>query len=207
MGKPKHTGQYPVQWLDYSVFVPKVASGYKSRADPGKMSFCQLLWRPPNHAKNFPKTHLGKESMNIKLMSLMKNLFLAGFLMTSMVACSPFTKIQGDDKKEIKLNGSWTAIYSGAEKLEGVAPKPTIIFNTGNNSISGFDGCNNFQENYAFADGKLRAEVTSARMAWSSDVARGVSEQMANLFSNGAEVIEVSIYGQHVIMLKNSSAD
>ncbi|HSL39007.1 MAG TPA: hypothetical protein VK857_01450 [Desulforhopalus sp.] len=38
-------------------------------------------------------------------------------------------------------------------------------------------------------------------------MARGVSEQMADLFSNGTEVIEVSIYGQHVIMLKNSSAD
>ncbi|MEE4134973.1 MAG: META domain-containing protein [Desulforhopalus sp.] len=69
------------------------------------------------------------------------------------------------------------------------------------------DGCNNYQGNYAFADGKLRAEVTSSRMACSSDVARGVSEQMADLFSNGAEVIEVSIYGQQVIMLKISSAD
>jgi heat shock protein HslJ len=140
-------------------------------------------------------------------LSSVKVFILACSVVMSMAACTPFTKVQGDDKTVAKINGSWTVIHSGGEKLEGVDPKPTIIFNTSNNTISGFDGCNNYKGSYSFTDGKLRAKVASTRMACTSDVARAVSEQMADLFSNGADVVEVSIYGQHVIMLKNNSSD
>ncbi len=44
-------------------------------------------------------------------------------------------------------------------------------------------------------------------LACTNDAARGVSQQMANLFSNGADVVETSLYGAHVLMLKNSSAE
>jgi heat shock protein HslJ len=90
---------------------------------------------------------------------------------------------------------------------EGVTPKPTIVFNTGNNTVSGFDGCNNFKGSYTFVDGKLKAKVSGTRMACPNEAARGVSGQMANLFANGAEVVETSFMAGHVLLLKNSSAE
>lgn len=92
-------------------------------------------------------------------------------------------------------------------KLEGVSPRPTIVFNTSDGSVSGFDGCNNFKGTYTLQGGRLKAKVAGTRKACPSDVARGVSEQINNLFSNGAEVVETSFMGAHVLMLKNNAAE
>jgi hypothetical protein len=44
-------------------------------------------------------------------------------------------------------------------------------------------------------------------MVCPNQAARAVSEQMASLFTNGAEVVDTSFMGAHVLMLKNSSAE
>ncbi len=143
----------------------------------------------------------------MKLSNSVKVVILACSVVMSMAACTPFTKVQGEDKTVAKINGSWTVLWSGGAELEGVDPKPTIIFNTRDNSVSGFDGCNNYKGSYSFVNGKLQAKVAATRMACTNDAARGVSKQMADLFSNGADVVETSLYGAHVLMLKNSSAE
>jgi heat shock protein HslJ len=74
---------------------------------------------------------------------------LACSVVMSMAACTPFTKVQRDDKTVAKIKGSWTVLWSGGAKLEGVNPKPTIIFNTRDNSVSGFDGSNNYKGSYS----------------------------------------------------------
>jgi heat shock protein HslJ len=123
------------------------------------------------------------------------------------VCCTPFTKIEGDDKTDVKINGSWTVLWSGGAKLEGVTPRPTIVFNTTDSTVSGFDGCNNYKGTYSFVGKQLKAKVAGTRMACPNQAARAVSEQMASLFTNGAEVVDTSFMGAHVLMLKNSSAE
>lgn len=136
-----------------------------------------------------------------------KTVLLACFVMIAAAACTPFTKVQGDDKTAAMINGSWTVLWSGGAKLEGVTPKPTIVFNTSGKSVSGFDGCNNFKGTYSFVGAQLKANVAGTRMACPNETARAVSAQMANLFTNGAEVVETSFMGAHVLLLKNSSAE
>jgi heat shock protein HslJ len=137
----------------------------------------------------------------------MKVLILACSIMIIMAACSPFTKIQGDDKTAAMIDGSWTVMWSGGAQLEGVDPTPNIIFNTSDNTVSGFDGCKNYKGTYSFVGGQLKAKVSGTRMACPSETAKAVSKQMANLFTNGAEVVETSLYGAHLLRLKNSSAE
>jgi heat shock protein HslJ len=136
-----------------------------------------------------------------------KLVILAFCVAIGVAACTPFTKIQGDDKTAGKIDGSWTVLWSGGAELKGVDPKPTITFNTSDKSVSGFDGCNNFKGNYSFVDGQLKAKVAGTRKACPNETARAVSNQMANLFTNGAEVVESSFMGAHVLLLKNSSAE
>jgi len=134
-------------------------------------------------------------------------LTMVSVIMLGATACTPFTKIQGDDKAEAKMNGSWSVMYVGKNKLEGVEPLPTIVFDTANNSISGFDGCNNFKGTYTFDNGYLKASVAGTRMACRSDAARNASGQVANLFENGAEVVEVSIARGYGLVMRNGSAE
>lgn len=95
----------------------------------------------------------------------------------------------------------------GGTKIEGMDPLPTIVFNTADHSVSGYDGCNDFKGTYAF-DGKLmKAKVAGTRRACTSDVARSVSTRIADLLSQGAEVVELSMFGANVLMLKNASGD
>ncbi|HRW81514.1 MAG TPA: META domain-containing protein, partial [Desulfomonilia bacterium] len=136
-----------------------------------------------------------------------KLVVLACSIMIVATACTPFTRIQGDDKTSAKIKGSWTVIWSGGAKLEGVTPRPTIVFNSNDNTVSGFDGCNNYTGTYSFVGGHLKATVSGTRMACPNETARAVSEQMANLFTNGAEVVETSFMGAHVLLMKNSSAE
>lgn len=143
----------------------------------------------------------------MKMTHSVKIVLLACSIVLGAAACTPFTKVKGDDKTAVKMDGSWTVLWSGGAQLEGVTPKPTIVFNTGNNTVSGFDGCNNFKGSYTFVDGKLKAKVSGTRMACPNEAARGVSGQMANLFANGAEVVETSFMAGHVLLLKNSSAE
>ncbi len=60
---------------------------------------------------------------------------------------------------------------------------------------------------YSFVGGQLKAKVSGTRMACPGETAKAVSKQMANLFTKGAEVVETSFMGAHVLMLKNSSAE
>lgn len=148
-----------------------------------------------------------EREVSVKTASSMKIVILACSIAIGATACTPFTKIKGDDKTAARIDGSWTVLWSGGAKLEGVTPKPTMVFNTGSNSVSGFDGCNNYKGGYSFDGGKLKAKVAGTRMACPNETARAVSEQMANLLTNGAEVVDTSFMGAHVLLLKNSSAE
>lgn len=143
----------------------------------------------------------------MQLSHSVKVLILACSFLMGTTACTPFTKVQEDDMTAAKINGSWTVLWSGGAKLKGVAQKPTIIFNTSDNSVSGFDGCNNYKGTYSFENGKLKAKVAATRMACANEAARAVSEQITDLFTNGAELVETSSKGGHVLLLKNSSAE
>lgn len=124
-------------------------------------------------------------------------------------ACAtPFTKIDGSDAAAMsKMNGSWTVINTGGTKVEGLNPPATVVFNTGDRSVSGFDGCNDFKGTYSFDHGLLKANVTSTRRACTSDMARTVSARINDLFTNGAEVVETTFMQADVLMLKNANGD
>jgi len=143
----------------------------------------------------------------VKRACSVKTVLLACFVMNAATACSPFTKIEGDKESIGKINGSWTVMWSGGAELKGVEPVPTIVFNTSDSSVSGFDGCNNFKGTYSFVDGQLKAKVTGTRKACPNETARAVSAQMENLFTNGAEVVETALFGANLLRLKNSSAE
>lgn len=143
----------------------------------------------------------------MKFASSVRVAILTCSVVMGITACTPFTKVQGDDKSIAKIDGAWTVLWSGGAKLEGVTPKPTIIFNTSDNSVSGFDGCNNYKGTYSFVDGQLKAKVAGTRMACPNDAAKAVSAQMSDLFTNGAEVVETSFMRAHVLMLKNNTAE
>ena len=138
---------------------------------------------------------------------------LAVLLATTVLlgACSgltPFTRIDGSNAALLpKMNGSWTVINTGGTKVEGVDPPPTIVFDTATRSVSGFDGCNDFRGSYAFDQGRLKASVAGTRRACTSEMARTVSARMADLFSQGAEVVETHFMSANVLMLRNAGGD
>ena len=132
---------------------------------------------------------------------------MAACTLIALTACSPFSKVQDDKVAAEKIDGSWSVLWSGGAKLEGLTPKPTIVINTSDKSISGFDGCNNYKGTYSFIDGKFKANVAGTRMACTSDLAKGVSTQMADLFTNGAEIAKITIMKGNIIVMKNSSAE
>lgn len=126
-------------------------------------------------------------------------------------ACSsvlPFTKIDGSDPAKLSMmNGSWTVMQLGDTKTEGMNPPATVVFDTANRAVSGFDGCNDFKGSYTFDQGRLKANVAGTRRACTSDLARNVSARMADLFAQGAEVVDTSMMGAHVLMLRNAGGD
>lgn len=126
-------------------------------------------------------------------------------------ACSsmnPFIKLDGSDPAALsKMNGSWTVINTGGTKVEGMNPPATIVFDTGSRSVSGFDGCNDFKGSYSFDRGLMKANVAGTRRACTSDMSRTISARINDLFSQGAEVVDTSLMGASVLMLKNANGD
>lgn len=132
----------------------------------------------------------------------------AAGLLAACSAMTPFTKIDGSTPSALsRMEGSWTVINTGGTKLEGMQPPAVIVFDTSAGTVTGFDGCNEFKGPYTFERGLLKARVASTRRACSSDQARAVSQRIADLFRNGAEVVDTSFMGAHVLMLKNAAGD
>lgn len=132
-----------------------------------------------------------------------------------LAACSgtsprltPFTKIDGSDPSVLaKMDGSWTVINTGGNKVEGMTPPAVMVFDTRGASVSGFDGCNDFRGSYTFEQGRLTARVQSTRRACTSELARTVSTRINDLLAQGAEVVDTAFMGANVLMLKNANGD
>jgi heat shock protein HslJ len=121
---------------------------------------------------------------------------------------NPFTKIDGTDPSVLaKMSGSWTVINTGGTQIENMDPPAVVVFNTADSSVSGFDGCNNFNGTYSFTEGRLKANVASTRRACTTDMARTVSTRLNALFGEGAEVVETSFMAANVLMLRNDNGD
>ena len=125
---------------------------------------------------------------------------------TLLAACTPFTRVTGDSKTLAKIDGNWTVRYLGGKELDA-ALKPEINFDTAKGTVSGFDGCNRFNGTFAFEGGLLKARTAGTRMACPSEAARQASAAIADLFANGAEVVETSMYSANVLMMKNASSE
>jgi len=120
----------------------------------------------------------------------------------------PFSRIDGTDPSAIeKMEGSWTVMNSGGEPIENMEPHAVIVFDTAAGSVSGFDGCKNFKGSYSFDQGLLKAQVAGTKRACTSDSARKVSGLLGELLASGAEVVDTSMMGTHVLMLKNANGD
>lgn len=130
-----------------------------------------------------------------------------------LAACSgkgmtPFTKIDGSDPGVLgKMDGSWTVMNTGDTKAEGMTPPAVVVFDTRAKAVSGFDGCNDFKGSYSFDQGLLKAKVSSTRRACTSDMARTISARLGDLLTKGAEVVDTSFMGAHVLMLRNAGGD
>lgn len=125
---------------------------------------------------------------------------------TLLAACTPFTKVTGDGATLGKIEGKWTVRYVGGKELDP-AVKPEIAFDTAKGTVGGFDGCNRFNGTFTFDGGVLKAKTAGTRMACTSDAARQASAAISNLFANGAEVVELSMYGTQVLMMRNESSE
>ena len=95
----------------------------------------------------------------------------------------------------------------GDTKAEGMTPPAVVVFDTRAKAVSGFDGCNDFKGSYSFDQGLLKAKVSSTRRACTSDMARTISARLGDLFTKGAEVVDTSFMGAHVLMLRNAGGD
>lgn len=69
--------------------------------------------------------------------------------------------------------------------------------------MKGHDHEEDFFRDFLFPE----ATIATTRKACPNETARAVSQKMANLLKNGAEVVETSFMGTHVLLLKNSSAE
>lgn len=125
---------------------------------------------------------------------------------TLLAACTPFTKVTGDGKTLARIDGSWTVRYVGGKEIDP-ALKPEIAFDTAKGTVSGFDGCNRFNGTFTFEGGLLKARTAGTRMACPSEPARQASAAIADLFANGAEVVETSMYAANVLTMKNASSE
>lgn len=124
---------------------------------------------------------------------------------TLLSACNPFTRIEGDGKALAKLDGDWTVTWVAGKEIDGV--KPQLVFDTAKRTVTGNDGCNSINGTFSFDAGRLKAKTTSTRKACPNDAAKAASAEIANLFTNGAEVVEVSLGKGHVVMMRNDSAE
>ena len=130
----------------------------------------------------------------------------AAAALIGLSACNPFTKMTGDQAATRKLEGTWQVLLVDGKKLEGER-KPELVFDTRNNTVSGFDGCNRINGSFSFDKGLLKAKTVSTRMACTSDEARQASAAIAELFAHGGEAVEMTMFGAHVVMIKNAKAE
>lgn len=145
--------------------------------------------------------------MKYKLANSVALLAMAG-LVGACSSLTPFTRIDGTNAAVLpKMEGSWTVINTGGTKVEGLNPPATIVFNTADRSVSGFDGCNDFKGTFAFDAGLLKANVASTRRACTSEMANTVSKRINDLFRQGAEVVETTFMAANILMLKNAGGD
>lgn len=124
---------------------------------------------------------------------------------TLLAACTPFTKIQGDEKSQTRIEGSWTVMHDGKTKIEGLNPPARIVFDAGSDKLSGFDGCNNFSGRYTFQNSEIKARLISTRMACRGATERAVSETLHQLFEQGAEVVAIDFMSAKAIVLRNKA--
>lgn len=123
-------------------------------------------------------------------------------------ACTPFTRIDGSDPSALsRLDGSWTVINSGGTEVKGLDPAAVIVFDTAGSTVSGFDGCNNFNGTYTFEGGLLKAKVAGTRKACTGEMARTISGRISDLFAQGAEVVDTNFMSANILMLKNDNGD
>ena len=139
--------------------------------------------------------------------SLFKFVFAAGALILTLAACASVAQIQGESSSVAKLDGSWRVYWGAGSELQGLSPLPSMVFNTADGSISGYDGCNTFRGRYTFQGGRLTAEVASTRKACLGETAHRISEQIHLLFSRGAEVAESTYMGARVVVMINGAAE
>lgn len=130
----------------------------------------------------------------------------AAALILTLTACNPFTKVTDDQAAARKLEGTWQVLMVDGKKLEGER-KPELVFDTAKNAVSGFDGCNRINGTFGFDNGLLKAKTASTRMACLNDEARQASAAIAELFANGGQAVEMTMFGAHVVMIKNAKAE
>ncbi|MBS3954741.1 MAG: META domain-containing protein [Methylomicrobium sp.] len=137
-------------------------------------------------------------------MSLLSSGLVAASLLLS--ACSPFTRVDRDDPKTLALlDGNWTVRYVAGKEIQDVSPE--LNFDTTKGTLTGSDGCNRINGPITMQDGRLKAKVISTRMACTNETARAASQEINNLLSNGAEVVEVAMGKGRVLLMKNDSAE
>ena len=128
-----------------------------------------------------------------------------GAVMVLLSACTPFTKVGGDNKTLGKLGGSWVVRHVAGKDLAGV--RPELTFDTSKGTITGFDGCNRINGTFAFEGDRLKAKTASTRMACPNDPAHEASAAIHDLLNNGAEVVEVAMGQGRVLLMRNASAE
>ena len=128
-------------------------------------------------------------------------------LLLALAACTPFTEIKGDPDTLSKLNGDWLVKYVAGKPLATMAKEPQLIFDTAHGTLSGFDGCNPIKGPFTFEGGRLKARIASGRLACSSDAAKQASTAIQDLFTNGAQVVETSLFKGHILMLRNGTSE
>ena len=122
-----------------------------------------------------------------------------------LMACSPFTRIQGDGKTLGKLDGRWAVRYVAGKEIP--KPHPELNFDSAAGTLSGSDGCNRINGRFSFEDGRLKARTASTRMACLGETAASTSAAIHALLGQGAEVVEVAMGTGRVLLIKNAEAE
>lgn len=86
----------------------------------------------------------------------MKKMILkAGLFLSIAVMCACGTKKTAVSES---IDGNWTILEVGGEKVVDVEKTPEITFDTKENRVNGNAGCNNFFGSFTYVDGKLTFE-------------------------------------------------
>ena len=133
--------------------------------------------------------------------------FAASVALVGLPACSSVAGVTGAQASARTLDGGWQVQAVDGKPLDG-ARKPELTFDTGKNTVTGFDGCNRISGGYSLEGGRLTApRLVSTRMACLGDEPRRASAAIAELFANGAEVVETTVAGERVLTIRNAKAE